>query len=441
MEQLQQQQLKAVSHSPHAPPPPSSALSSSSLSQPPPSTAGSPSPLLCALPAAAADRLHGFLGFTQLMDLRCLSRGAARRYEDASLQWMNHHLLKSEEEASSSSSPSSASTPQAPALSSLPFCFDHSDAVWFRQQLSRWRFTCGREDTERCTVSLVDAFKAYGTSSSRWDNTPLSRPGSLTPSYLVQEAAKSLFHKRSAEAVAAAARAPTSVAVPAQSMSAFARQTEGHQAQRIAEMGFWLKRGREDRATSRSARLEFITAYKERLAKERCSADTWKAGPQLSRPLLLLLPAAVAQHSLLAFLTFEDVMDLRAVSRALQPLMEAAAVAQLNRLCPSGLVTIAQQQEKATQLADAARVQAEEKVKQGEERKPKRRSKRKRGSGSVSSMNAAAAMAASVSLVSLTTPSSSSPSSSPSSWSSRSPSSPPPPLHPRHPPHHPPRTP
>ena len=132
---------------------------------------------------------------------------------------------------------------------------------------------------------------------------------------------------------------------------------------------------------------------------EKCTARRWKAGPQLPSPLLLLLSAAVAQHSLLAFLTFEDVMDLRAVSRALQPLMEAAAVAQLNRLCPSGLFTIARLEYRAKQRIWPLR--------------KKKSVKRRRADGSAASVTTAK-LTPSVSEVSSATSSSTSPPSSPS---------------------------
>ena len=102
------------------------------------------------LPPAATDRVQGYLGSALLMDLRCLSRTAAVWCEDAALQYMNHHM-------------GLHSTPIR--LRTNRFCFDHSDAVWYRQQLSRWRFSGGRvavEEAERCTVGLEDAHSAYG---------------------------------------------------------------------------------------------------------------------------------------------------------------------------------------------------------------------------------------------------------------------------------------
>ena len=85
-------------------------------------------------------------------------------------------------------------------------------------------------------------------------------------------------------------------------------------------------------------------AFRNRRARERRAVRKWRRGRPLLAPMLLLLPAAVVHHSVLSFLDFEQLMELRVLSHALQPLVEAAAVARLGQLRSSGLDTIAWQE-------------------------------------------------------------------------------------------------
>ena len=355
---MEQQRQPTVSHSPSTPSPLSSAPSSS-----PPSAAATrlqPSPLLHSLPAAAADRVRGFLGFTVLMDLRCLSRSAARRLEDAALQWMNHHLLRPELRLTSSSSPSSPSTPEVAARPSPPFCFDHADAVWFRQQLSRWRFNRLRVDADSCLLSPVEAWRAYGVQWREHLQRPWPTPRTppLTASYLVRDVARHLFR-------------------------GYFRLHSGQQPRHAAAFARQLEDGRAQRTSGLNR-----TAYRALVAREKDSAQRWRACRPVS---MLVLPAAVVYHSVLACLGFEELMELRSVSRALQPLMETAAVLRLNQQFPSGLNTIAERQEEARQLAEEARLKAEMKRQKAEEKRQKGR-KRKRADASPTSSDASAVM-------------------------------------------------
>ena len=463
-----QRQELSVSKPPAAAPP--LFLTSCSLSSSSALTVASTSPrpfLFHALPPVAADALQGYLGFTLLMDLRVLSSSACRWQEDEALQWMNHNLidvhrdsyylpgwydsdtdfdshgghydLKSEDGGSGEEDASDA-PPSAPVT---PFCFTHDDVVWFRQQLSRWGAGCGREDSERCTISPVDAHVAYDIPwASTRPHQPLSIASLEAPvasvssleapersllslTYLVRHVARHLFHGRYGQEMRHA--------------TAFAQQLQEGAAQRSS--------GLSDRA------------YRQMLAREKRTARRWKEGGPLPAPLmlmlpldahdsvltfltfeeLLLLPAAVAQHTVLSFLVFDEVMQLRVLSHALQPVLEAAAVAQLNRLCPSGLATIARQEQEAVetamQLAEKARAHGQkdkekaQKKKHKEEREKKetkRSRKRKRADEPAPSPVSAAPSAPALPSPAASSSSSSSSSSPAASSSPASPSASPP---------------
>ena len=273
------------------PPSPAHAASSSSSSS---STLDLSFPLppspLASLPPAAVDRLQGYLGFALLIDLRCLSRSAARECEDAALQWMNHHLVSTPTDVADLSFRTPPRTPP-------PFCFRRPDAVWFRRQLSRWRFDCVHSDEKRCAVGLAEVRRTYGLP---WPTT-----SSLTSSYTVKAVARELFEKRG-------------------HATAFARQLETEKAQRMSGL---------------SERL-----HKHRMAKEKGIVRRWTAGWPFTTSLMLLVPTAVARHSILSLLSFEELMELRVLSHELRPLLEAAVVARLGQMCPSGLATIARQE-------------------------------------------------------------------------------------------------
>ena len=435
-----QRQELSVSKPPAAAPP--LFLTSCSLSSSSALTVASTSPrpfLFHALPPVAADALQGYLGFTLLMDLRVLSRRMCRRLEDAALQYMNHnlidvhadhyymhgpHYIAYNEYGSCNDSDCDCGygwsgeedAPGAPPPAPVPrFCFTRDDAAWFRQQLCRWGARCGRDDSERCTISPVDAHVAYDIP---WASTrpvqyatvsSLEAPerSPLVLTYLVRHVARYLFHGRYSQQPRHA--------------GAFAQQLHKGAAQRSSGLSY--------------------RAYWQMLVREKLSARRWKQGGPLPAPLLLLLPAAVAQHTVLSFLVFDEVMQLRVLSHALQPALEAAAVAQLNRLCPSGLATIARQEQEAVetamQLAEKARAPAqkdkeltERKRKREDDRKDKRSRKRKRADESTPSAVSAApsAYALSSPATSSSSPSSSSASSSSTvaSSSSASPSAAPP---------------
>ena len=230
-----------------------------------------------------------------------LSRETARRCEDAARQWCNHQLLRDDAEKSSDAN----------------FCFEHRDVV--RQQLSRCRFSQGRvavEDAEWCTVSAVDAQLHYDT--ARLVQQPL---GCVETAWLVRLVAGFVFRQYGHAAI-------------------FARRMEVNRMERCSALS--------------------STAYKALHRVEKRSASRWKRGRLLSGSLLQFIPAAVAQYTVFSFLDFEQLMELRLLNHRLQPLLEAAAVAHLGRLCPSGLATIAREQgNEALRLAERARVKAE----------------------------------------------------------------------------------
>jgi hypothetical protein len=124
------------------------------------------------LPPSALSRLHNFLGFTSLMDIRAVNTHMKGQCEEAALQWMSQHLtraaqqmreaetrerekaegegedneeMKEEEKSQTSAHPSSLVDGDeereegSDSVKLLPSLFRRSDAIWFRQQLSRWR--------------------------------------------------------------------------------------------------------------------------------------------------------------------------------------------------------------------------------------------------------------------------------------------------------------
>ena len=148
------------------------------------------------LPSRAAVVLHDLLGFTRLMDLRCLSCSVNETFEQAALRWMERHLpktqqrLKAELVAARAQLRRLASAPPQQTVSSadamevegttphvsvrapvllpaqelrLPsfVLFNLADAVWLRQMLSRWRFLSYCEDTDGCVISRFHAGRAY----------------------------------------------------------------------------------------------------------------------------------------------------------------------------------------------------------------------------------------------------------------------------------------
>ena len=331
--------------------PPAAAPSPSSPSSPSfaPSSVTTPAPPFPfhALPAAAGDRLQGYLGFALLMDLRCLSRAACRQLEDAALQWMNHRLLVSVAETTSAvttgRAPAWAVTPSPP-----PFCFNRMDAVWFRQQLSRWRFDCVRADAEHCTLGAADAHRVYGETS-----TALVRRGrsvKLTPSYYVKDAVGPLVRTRS--------RAENATTP----LHALARALE--QSRMSAPATFALTGPKRDKAWRN---------YDALMAQEKAAARWWRGSWPFPAPMLLLLPTAVVHHSILPHLDFEHLMQLRLLSHSLTPVLEAAAITRLSQLCPAGLATIVRQQaEEAHAVVEKQRVKTEKEKEKRERRKKKK---------------------------------------------------------------------
>ena len=246
--------------------------------------------------------------------------------EDAALQWMNHSMLFPETLRSDSQ------------LLPANFCFHRTDAVWLRRQLHRWRLTDGSQDPDRCTISKVDAYNAYGivwAKLVRPYEDILAKGTWPCTSNLVSGVARVLFDRDPSQ--------------PPRHAADFARQ---------------LEEGRAQRSSGLSAE-----AHKQLLLAERAATDKWKVGRATSTSILLLLPVDVARHSVLSFLDFEQRIDLRVLSHSLRPLLDSAAVAQLNQLHPSGLATIARQEaEKAQEKAERARAKAEKEREKGKKR-------------------------------------------------------------------------
>ena len=270
--------------------------------------------------------IHDFLGFTRLMDLRCLSRSTCVQMEIAALQWMERHLPKTllREEAERQAAQAAkdaviaevdrryaslfATAPLFPSTTTRPAndpAFSHGDAVWLRQTLSRWRFVKSCDDTHGCLISRQLAEGAY--EAGWFDDVHLSTKMNGTADdsrvRVIDLAGHMLRLHGHAECLD----------------RRYTNTGWGHGANRWA--------------------LQEIA--------QRRTAESLKAS-LTAPPLFALLPHAITLHSILPLFDLEALLLLRALNRSFQSLAEQTACAWMSRRFPAGLRTMTRQLEEAT---------------------------------------------------------------------------------------------
>jgi hypothetical protein len=138
------------------------------------------------LPTQVLPLLHGFLGFTSLMDLRCLSRGIGADFQAAALRWREENLpttnvrREAERLAGDRASATAAVAVHSGtdgAAGEAGMFFTQPDAIWLRQQLSRWKVDLLHTQAHTLTCpDLTDALSLPSALSS-----PLSSTRAPTP--------------------------------------------------------------------------------------------------------------------------------------------------------------------------------------------------------------------------------------------------------------------
>ena len=222
-------------------------------------------------------------------------------------------------------------------------------AVFFRQQLDGWRLqSVQREDDAlRVKISPMDAWLVYGYSRSR--------------AYHIPEVTGLHRHISSLLLIDV-------VTWLLRSEATFAEYDPTRQKRAKA-------RKREERRMAEMLEGDDYKRYQVQAAHALLATQRWMRSSAGS-PVLLRLPAEVVVHSVLAFLDFEPLMDLRSVSRAFKELVELAAVQWCNRRFSKGPKTMQRQQQAERQRREVEQTDEKE---QGE-KASKVTGKRKRSS-------------------------------------------------------------
>ena len=358
------------------------ATTSHSSSSPP--SAPPPPPLLpssLGFPSVSS-RVEAFLGFIGLMDSRAVSRELQRRFEKAALVWLRAHttkqsmqrraeererarLLQANDDSDDDSKAGadddskagadddkedggdekkeekeevkdekeleleqfSVSLPQPSVTMNSTRELLRAHAVWYRQQLHRWRLHGGQrtDDPLLVSVTFADSRATYGfwSSGKRCEIPEVKGRHRHITSLLLIDLATWAFQ----------ATSPFDHLDPTYpeqvKKSALVRRSRGYQTEKVDR----------ERVLDEIAHIQLATQH------WMCSST--------GAPLLLRLPVDVLLHSILALIDFEPLMDLRSVSRSFQPLVERAAVQWCNRRFPEGLATIQRLLQEAGEKASA----------------------------------------------------------------------------------------
>ena len=247
----------------------------------------------------SAVSIFRFLDFSDLMDFRALNRDGRGGFEMAALHWMERHLLTDTARVEWRQSRQKES-----GVPMSEWCFfTMKDAVWFRQLLSRWRWhNEGSEDTRECWIGHEDAVTVYNPSSIFYFPEPQKRAvREKEPWISAVELTRRLLDRL---------------------RQGLCPELRGKDSGRI------------------HSHLFTPTPLLNPLTSIKAVRRWWVSQPVLGPPLLFSVPDEVLVHSILSFIDFYTLMQLRPVSCKFKRSCEQAACQWMNRRFPGGLETI-----------------------------------------------------------------------------------------------------
>jgi hypothetical protein len=185
----------------------------------------------------------------------------------------------------------------ARALTLSSFTFSLHDATWLVQQCRRWQSNNTGDDPSTYWVTETTAEVVYEVFTSQLLETWCHGIRSLK----LMDVVAQLFTRR------------------------------GHADQWAKELREGETERRVNKWTERDQhpRVHLLLQYGASEAMQRMVTRQWMRS-STGQPLLLHVPSSVIVHSILSFVDFEPLVQLRHVSRSFQPLVESAAVVWMN---------------------------------------------------------------------------------------------------------------